>query len=146
MAARLWNELSLDKKSLPSIDAFKRSHNSKLPKPQPLYYLGGRLEASIHARMRIRNSPLKEHLCENLHVIANPNCPCGTGQVESSKHFFFECTLFEDQRRDLRSNLLPYVINNYRYLLFGVPDATYLENCKVFSAVHKFIRDSNRFY
>jgi hypothetical protein len=121
-------------------------HSSKLKKPDPLYYYGGRLEAAIHARLRINNSPLKAHLCINLNVIDNPLCPCGNGQNETSKHFFFECPLFDQQRRDLKSNLLPLVINNVEHLLFGVPGSDHMDNIQLFEAVHQYIRDTKRFY
>jgi hypothetical protein len=88
-AARQWNELAKKIRDLPSVESFKYMHSSKLKKPDPLYYYGGRLEAAIHARLRINNSPLKAHLCINLNVIDSPLCPCGNGQNETSKHFFF---------------------------------------------------------
>jgi hypothetical protein len=144
--ARLWNELDNDRKALPSVPAFKRGHHITLPSRQPLYYFGGRLEASIHARMRINNSPLKADLCNHLHVIDSPLCPCGTGAEENAKHFFLECTLFDPQRLELKQKLLPYVINNEFFLLFGVPNVDHLENIHVFTAVHGFIRETKRFY
>jgi hypothetical protein len=144
--ARLWNDLANDKKALPSVPAFKRAHQSALPKVQPLYYFGGRLEASIHARMRINNSPLKADLCNYLHVIDSPLCPCGSGAVENAKHFFFECTLFDPQRLELKRKLLPFVINNHEYLLYGVPNVDHPDNIHVFTAVHGYIRETKRFY
>jgi hypothetical protein len=88
-ASHLWNELPQTIRDLPSVESFKRNHSNSLLKPNPLFYYGGRLEACIHARMHIKNSPLKQHLCETLNVINSPLCPCGTDQVESPKHYFF---------------------------------------------------------
>jgi hypothetical protein len=96
-AVRLWNNLENEIKNLPSVGAFKSRRSRLLPKPNPLVYFGGRLEACIHARLMIRNSPLKEHLCNELHVIDSPLCDCGTGAVETTKHFFFECAVYEPQ-------------------------------------------------
>jgi hypothetical protein len=144
--ARLWNDLNNDIKALPSVDAFKRRHKSSLPVSNPLYYFGGRLEAAIHARLRIKNSPLKADLCNHLHVIDSPLCPCGSGAEENAKHYFLECTLFNPQRRELNRQLLPFVINNHEYLLFGVPNCDQLDNIHVFTAVHGFIRETKRFY
>ena len=145
-AARLWNELCNTLKNLPSVESFKYMHSSKLPKPNPLFYYGGRLEAAIHARLRINNSPLRAHLCNHLNVIDSPLCPCGSGQNETPKHYFFECQLYDQQRRALKSNLLPLVINRVDHLLFGVPGTDHLDNIQLFEAVHQFIRDTMRFY
>jgi hypothetical protein len=60
-----WNKLDRDRRVLPSIEAFKSNYRRRLPKKNPLYYFGGRLEASIHARMRIKNSPLKNDFALN---------------------------------------------------------------------------------
>jgi hypothetical protein len=144
--ARLWNDLDINLKTLPSVESFKNAHSNKLPKKCPLYYFGGRLESAIHARLRINNSPLKAHLANNLNVIDSPLCPCGAGVEEDSKHFFYDCILFDQQRRVLKTNLLPFVINNCDYLLFGVPGSDHLENIHIFTAVHQFIRDTRRFY
>jgi hypothetical protein len=89
LTTRLWNDLSNIKKSLPSIEAFKADHARSLPLKNPLYFFGTRLEAAIHARMRIENSPLKADLCKVLHVIQSPLCPWGCGVEENVKHFFF---------------------------------------------------------
>jgi hypothetical protein len=145
-ATRLWNETSLEMKNLPSVSAFKAAHARLRTKPNPLVYYGGRLEACMQARMRIRNSPLKDHLANELHVIDNPLCDCGSGAIENVDHFFFECAIYEPQRRELNNSLLPFVINNSDYLLNGVPNQDHLDNIHIFSAVHKYIRDTKRFY
>ena len=145
-ATRLWNDLSNEIKNLPSVEAFKRKYRASLPKSEPLFYFGGRLESSIHARLRIKNSPLKADLFYHLHVIDSPLCPCGSGADEDAKHYFFECALFDPQRRELRRQLMPFVINNFEYLLYGVPNADHPDNIHVFTAVHGYIRTTKRFY
>jgi hypothetical protein len=144
--ARQWNTLSNNIKSLPSVASFKYVHSKSLHKTNPLFYYGGRLESAIHARLRIENSPLKAHLCNNLNVIDSPLCPCGNGQNENTKHFFFKCTLYDQQRATLLTNLLPFVINNVKHLLYGVPGSDHLDNIHIFKAVHQYIRDTKRFY
>jgi hypothetical protein len=118
---RAWNNLDIRKKSLPSIEAFKASHKRSLIQPNALYYFGGRLESAIHARMRFNNSPLKDDLCTFLHVIQSP---CGSGETENAKHYFFKCGLFNDQRVVLMSNLLPFIIldSETSHLLNGIPN------------------------
>jgi hypothetical protein len=144
----LWNNLDREVKSLPSIGAFQANRCRRLPQRNPLYYFGGRLEAAIHARMRINNSPLKDDLCKWLHVIPSSLCPCGTGEVEDAKHFFYKCRLFDQEREILMANLLPYIIRerDFLQLLYGIPDADHLINIHIFGAVHQFIRSSKRFY
>jgi hypothetical protein len=146
LTSRLWNNLSTSNQNLPSVEAFKANHVKSLPKRNSLFYYGNRLESAIHARMRIGNSPLKADLCNVLHVIQSPLCPWGCGVEENVKHFFYDCPKYNIQRLTLLTNLLPYVINDETYLLFGIPDSDHLTNVHVFTAVHKYIRDSNRFY
>jgi hypothetical protein len=145
---RAWNNLYDDVQNLPSIESFKAWRKRLLPKKEALYFYGGRLEAAIHARMRILNSPLKAHLHDNLHVIESSLCPCGTGVPETTRHYFYECELFDIQRQTLFANLLPYTITprNYRHLLFGIPKVDHPINIHIFDAVHQYIRDTKRFY
>jgi hypothetical protein len=143
---RAWNELDINIKNLPSVEAFKANHARNLPRKNSLSYYGGRLESAIHARMRIGNSPLKADLCNILHVIESPLCPCATGKNETASHFFFECPLFVVQRVQLKLDLLPHVIKDCDHLLYGVPDSDHVVNIQVYSAVHKYIRETKRFY
>jgi hypothetical protein len=143
---KLWNVLSIQVKNLPSVAAFKYKHAHDIPKRNPLFYYGGRLEAAIHARLRIKNSPLLADLCNELHVVQSPLCPCGTGAEETAEHFFFHCPNYDDLRTELTKELLPWEIENVEDLLSGLPEADHLTNLKVFSAVHKYIRNSNRLY
>jgi hypothetical protein len=95
--------------------------------------------------MRIGNSLLKADLCNILHVEQSPLCPCQSGVEEDAKHYFFACHLFNEQRAALKSDLLPYVIDDTDPLLFGLPDEDHNTNIHIFSAVHKYIRDTRRF-
>ena len=143
-----WNNLDRVSKASPSIEAFKANHRRKLDQKNPLYFYGGSLEASIHARLRINNSPLKADLCRGLHVIDSPLYPCGSGESEDAKHFFFKCSLYDNQWDDLVNNLLPYSIGERECskLLFGITEADHCANIHIYSAVQQFIRDTKRFY
>jgi hypothetical protein len=143
---RAWNELNATIKSLPSVAAFKAFHARNLPRKNPLYYFGGRLESAIHARLRIENSPLNADLCNKLHVIESPLCPCAGGTQETAEHFLLECTLFDAQRAQLNEDLLPLLVDDSNHLLYGIPDSDHVINMQVFSAVHKYIRATKRFY
>jgi hypothetical protein len=143
---KLWNDLTHVRKNKPSISAFKYSHTKTLPKKNRLFYHGSRLESCILARMRINNSPLNDDLCNDLHVITSPLCPCGSGSKETHEHYFFKCQLFDQERLELKTNLLPYVVNDVNFLLFGIPNEEPNDNLHIFDAVHKYIRDTKRFY
>ena len=143
---KLWNDLSLETKSLPSVAAFKAYRVRALPRKNPLFFFGGRLESAIHARMRIENSPLRSDLFNQLHVIDSPLCQCGSGEEEDAKHFFFDCSNYDLLRQTLVNDLLPFSIEDVNHLLYGIPDSDHLTNINVFTAVHKYIRDSKRFY
>jgi hypothetical protein len=142
----LWNALPGEAKNLPSVNALKSYQKRKLPKKNPLYFFGGRLESAIHARLRMKNSPLRAHLHKELHVIQSSLCTCGSGAEEDAKHFFFECSNYTTQRQTLVSDLYPWDIDEVDILLYGFPDLDHLTNLKVFTAVHKYIRNSKRFY
>jgi hypothetical protein len=141
----LWNDLDREAKLAPSIEAFKARHARSLPKRNIMYYFGGRRESTMHARMRIRNSPLKADLFRFLHVIDSPLCPCNMGVEEDAKHYFFNCPLFNEQRRVLVADLLPYIFERVEPLLFGLPDDDHITNIHIFTAVHKYIKDTKRF-
>jgi hypothetical protein len=140
---QLWNNLPMRRRNAPSIEAFKTYHKLSLPKKNSLYYLGNRTEAMHHARLRIGNSLLNADL-NKLNVVPSPQCLC-QGGIENAKHFFFGCNLFTNQRDKLIDDLLPLVIDDTNHLLFGIPDADHPTNLQIFNAVHKFIKDSNRF-
>jgi hypothetical protein len=141
----LWNNLDREARLAPSTDAFKARHARSLPKRNIMYYFGGRRESVIQARMRISNSPLKADLFKFLHVIDSPLCPCRTGVEEDAKHYFFNCPLFQEQRRVLVADLLPYSFEIVEPLLFGLPEENHAINIHIFSAVHKYIKDTKRF-
>ena len=142
-----WNDLSPEVTQAPSVEAFKAYHSRHLPQKNPLYYYGERYIAVIHARMRILNSPLKADLCNILHVEASPLCDCGLGQIEDAAHYFFRCPRFTTQRDELTADLLPHIIgeDQLNYLLFGIPDTDHPTNLHVFSAVHKYMKNTERF-
>jgi hypothetical protein len=142
----MWNDLNRATQNLPSVEAFKASFSRALPKQDPLVYFGGRLESAIHTRMRISNSPLKADLCQSLHVIESPLCPCGSGANETADHFFFHCNNYQVLRGQLKLDLEPLIIDNVEYLLHGIPGSDHSSNIHVFTAVHKYIRESRRFY
>jgi hypothetical protein len=140
----LWNNLSPRESSAPSVEAFKTYHKKSLPKKNSLYFYGNRQEAISHARLRIGNSLLNADL-HKIQVIPSPLCPCNQGVDEDAKHYFFHCSLFANHRISLKSDLLPFIVEDVNHLLFGIPDADHLTNLHIFCAVHKYIKNSKRF-
>jgi hypothetical protein len=139
-----WNKLGQKERSAPSVEAFKTYHKISLPKKNRLYSYGNRSEAVAHARLRIGNSLLNVDL-HKINVVPSPLCTCTMGVNEDVKHYFMECPLYDIYRIILNTDLLPYIIDNPDYLLFGVPDADHLTNLNIFSAVHKYIKNTTRF-
>jgi hypothetical protein len=142
--SELWNNLGLRERNAPSVDAFKTYHKRSLPKKNTLYSFGNRLEAVAHARLRIGNSLLNADL-NKINVVPSPLCLCRLGVIEDAKHYFFECPRYDIYRASLKTDLLPFIIDNTNHLLFGVPDADHLANIHIFGAVHKYIKNTDRF-
>ena len=67
-----WNTLPEDKRSSPSVPAFK--HNLK--KNKTIYYDCDHSLSVIHARLRMQCSNTNEHLFSN-NIVISPNCHCG---------------------------------------------------------------------
>ena len=79
-----------------------------------LYFYGERWPSVNHARMRIGCSKLNN----NVHVIDDPICTCGTAE-ETAEHFFLECINYDDRCRTILTecnNLTSVCANS---ILFG---------------------------
>ena len=109
-----------------------------------LYYYGDRWPAVHHARMRTGCSKLKYDLFHNLHVVDSPACQCGYHH-ETAEHFLLYCPQWHEYRLPLFAvvqNIFPITTVN---LLFGSREVNIEENKVVFSAVHRFIKNTERF-
>ena len=93
--------------------------------------------------MRIGCSNLKSHLCHNLHVEDNPSCTCGNTE-ETPTHFFLECPLYHEQRRNLFSVLDETSASTYN-ILHGDDTKTRDENIMTLDAIYQYIRKTGRF-
>ena len=73
----------------------------------------------------------------------SPSGACG--QIEDADHFLLQCILYADQRNILFNSLPAYPRITTQLLLFG--DATISDdsNIIIFSAVHNYIENTNRF-
>ena len=146
--ARLWNDTPEILKNAPSVESFKYRVKSKLPKTNPLFYFGERRVSVIHSRLRIKCSILKAHLFYELHVIDSPLCDCVTGEEEDNEHFFLKCPNHIAARQTLRAswgNISPNWPPPVDHFLFGIKEETHPLNINIFSMVHQFIFDTERF-
>lgn len=138
-----WNKLPLEVQNLPSLCTLK-NHFKRRDKPT-LYYFGERFPAVHHARMRmIGCSKLQSDLYFNLHVSDNPLCRCGTA-VEDAYHYLVCCPLYTVERNILANRINHISILEKDILLYGRMQLDDNLNKEIFSAVHQFIVQTNRF-
>ena len=137
---RAWNDLSDEIKTAPSVASFKYRLNNNLKKPPKYYDTGSRIGQILHARLRMECSSLNAHLYRK-NIVPSPTCSCGG--FESTYHFFFQCPNYAVTRRRYLSNYLPTL--NTNQALYGIADASVVENEALFSQVQQFIIHSKRF-
>ncbi len=125
-ATNLWNNLTLEKRNMPSLREFKSSLIDELNDPNILYYYGSRWSSIHHARLRIGCSKLKHDLCYNLHVIDNPSCSCGA-LVEDAHHYFFTCPNYNDLRLQLFNGIAAYCDVTLNTILYGNPQSLLIQ-------------------
>ena len=90
---KLWNELDLCIRNIPSTSQFKSSVRNLPPKPLNYLSAGERKFNIILTRLRHRSSSLKSDLF-TINIIDNRKCRCGA-EVENAEHYFFECLLYD---------------------------------------------------
>ena len=144
-AINLWNNLDLEIRQLPSISSFCYALKSQILQDQvPQHYMNGKRKLSIlHARICNRCSNLHLDLYTN-HLKDDPICDC-LGDAESAEHYFFECQRFTAQRIILFNQTRQFHPLNLESLLCGRDNLSYENNCSIFLAVQKYIKDSARF-
>ena len=144
-AINLWNNLDLEIRQMPSLSSFCYALKSQnLPDKVPQCYIKGNRKLSIlHARIRNRCSDLYQDLVIN-HLRDDPICDCHDG-AENAEHYFFRCYLYTEQRIHLFNETRRFHPLNIETLLFGRQDLSCKNNCTIFLAVQKCIKDSSRF-
>ena len=138
-AIKTYNDLDISDRNLEYATKLSKS------KSCDLFNFGNRLENIKHSQMRMKCSKLNCHLFF-LHVVESPQCVCGS-QIEDNNHFLLECPLFMTQRRILFQSFSLVAQNNLLNvdtLLYGSELLSPKQNLDVFSAVHKYIRESGR--
>ena len=99
----------------------------------PIFYFGlNRTAEIIHCKLRLEISDLKGDLVRR-HLADNPACQCGY-QYENSKHYLFDCPLFNNAR-----SVSIGKISNVNYtldcLLYGNQNLSIVENSEIFQHV-----------
>ena len=140
---RLWNQLDLPTRNSASLSIFKRSIRNT-PNKVPSYLLVGERKYNI-LLTRLR------HSCSSLHadlfrvnIIQSPACDCGNN-IENTKHYMFECNLYNEQRNALFLSLTRVPNINLDLLINSSSDFPVETNTTIILAVLKFIKDSGRF-
>ena len=77
-------------------------------------------------------------------MIKHQSCVCGH-MVEDAFHYFMACTRYIALRMNLITNVIQFSDLNIKTFLYGNPNISIDDNCKIFDAVQRFIIDSNRF-
>ncbi len=145
-----WNDLPNHIRVIGNVDTFKNMLKREyLQPPNPLYHYGKRPSQMSHTRIRVKFSNLNFHLF-NYNLVTDPNCShC---QVpETPHHYFFVCTKYTQARSHmldiikdiLQANNLTNKIT-LPLLLHGKDELSYVDNTKIFDAIHNFIRVSER--
>ena len=137
-----WNSLDENVKSIGSIHDFKRELKKDDTKTPSYYYTGDRYAQTLHSRLRMNCSPLKNDLYE-MHIIDTKTCECGH-HTEDAEHYLLHCPLYTEARRDLLS-LDPRINLDTHNILFGDNTQSISLNKLLFTKVSKYIRDTKRF-
>ena len=77
-------------------------------------------------------------------MTTDQTCACGHSK-EDVFHYLMECSRYDVLRNDLFLSVVQYSNFNIRNLLYGSSNVSFIDNCKTFEAVQRFIIDSKRF-
>ena len=138
-----WNNLNDRTKLANSLSQFKRMLAYNDVTTPKIYYADNRQLEIIHCKIRLEISDLNNHLYKR-HLRDDSTCECGF-QIENSKHFFFDCPLHLQARRQSISTIPNFSSLPLKTLTHGDDDNTYEENKLIFEKVQQFITLSNRF-
>jgi exonuclease III len=161
VAVNLWNELEKDIILCNSLSGFKCLLKKQMFKNvNKLFSLSNGRAAVQHTRLRLGLSGLNSHRFM-FHFIAHSYCPkCGF-ENENIEHYFFYCPWYAAQRETLYNTLdviyvdhvkphrqlstRTFVNKCVKILLNGDCLLKFPENQAIFSAIHKYIKETKRF-
>ena len=141
---RTWNDLSMEMKETEDKRAFVSFLRASIPCENYLYSFGSRHESIRHTQMRVGFSPLNCHLFRH-GLTDHESCACGY-EVEDLVHYFFNCPLYTEQRRELISFFVGLDIDiTVDIIQAGSEQLTFSQNKILFKAVHTYIKNTGRF-
>ena len=145
----LWNNLDETVRNSSKINSFKNNVKSVYSNLRivPPYYIKGdtcRKLSVLHARLRNYCSNLKHDLYTNF-IEPDFSCRCGYS-CEDANRYFFVCSLYLNERVELFHSTVFYHPLSLRTLLFRNQNLSTEDNFIVFSAVHRFIKETKRFH
>ena len=138
----LWNNLPENIQNSKSFGEFKKYLRRDDISVPPYFYLGNRNEQIIHCKMRLGMSDLQDDLF-NRHLSDRKNCECGATK-ETALHYLLHCPQHTHIRHTTIFNLPP-IARQIRILLNGSSTYSQAFNNFIFSLVHEFIEETNRF-
>ena len=141
-----WNNLNVAIKSAPSKLSFKMRLFKTYEYPVlPFNHNVNRYTQVIFSQIRMGFSDLRFDL-KNKGCIDDDTCQCGNGK-ENARHYFFNCTVYSDLRRDLLQKI--HSMGNHLAtlpsILKGNKNISTNDNMLLFSHVYDFIEKSGRF-
>ncbi len=145
-----WNDLPNHIRTVKKLDTFKYTFKREFfEPPKPLLHFGERNSQMSHTRIRVKFSNLNFHLF-NYNLVASPNCHhCNL--PETPNHYFYICPHYAQERTEMLDKIRNILQANNRndkitleLLLHGNKKLPFSSNTKIFTAVHTFIRKSNR--
>ena len=112
-AVRIWNRLSQDTRTQPTLYTFKRAvlRECGAQKPPLFFSYGSKVNNTLHTRLRLESSLLKAHLFSIYPTkVQSAACACGFS-FETNNHFFFHCRFYQVPRSDLARTLNALISN-----------------------------------
>ncbi len=122
-------------------------------KANKLFYHGQEPAITHHTRLRLGLSHMRSHLYQ-FNIIEDPFCPHCPNIPETPMHFLLKCHKYSSQRKDMFHKLqqaLNCDLTNKsskamtKMLLEGGSQYDYTTNCKIFSLVHLYMIQTERF-
>lgn len=141
-----WNNLPLSIRNADSVNSFKSQLKASIFKVTtvPQYFItGNRVFSIYHCRIRNNCSNLNSDLFRN-HLRPDTACECGF-EIEDSEHYFFKCNRFVQQRIRLFHATRKFHPLSLQVLLHGSDYLSTTDNEELFSYIHRYIKETNRF-
>ena len=140
------NSLPMCIRNADSLNSFKSQLKSsifKVPRIPQQFISGSRVFSVLHCRSRNNCSNLNSDLCLN-HLRTNAVCEW-CSEIEDSEHYFCKCNEFMKQRIHFLEATRKFHPLNLQLLLNGSDDLSTADNEELFSHIHRYIKETNRF-